>query len=127
MAEEKIMKKAAAGVKKEAATEAKKEVAAGDKDFKLWAALCYAIPILVPIIVLATEKKEDKKLQFHAWEGLILGVAWWLVSFVLSFVVIGLVCFPAGWLALLYLAYKVYNGEETVIPTVTEMAQKQVK
>ncbi|MBU0527281.1 DUF4870 domain-containing protein [Candidatus Micrarchaeota archaeon] len=127
MADEKIVKKAAAEVKKETTAEVKKAAATGNKDFKLWAALCYAIPILVPIIVLATEKKEDKKLQFHAWEGLILGVAWWVVSFVLSFVVIGLVCFPVGWLGLLYLAYKVYNGEETVIPTVTEMAKKQVK
>jgi uncharacterized membrane protein len=119
MADEKIVKKAATEVKKEAVT--------GNKDFKLWAALCYAIPILVPIIVLVTDKKEDKKLQFHAWEGLILGVAWWVVSFVLSFVLIGMVCFPVGWLGLLYLAYKVYNGEEIVIPTVTEMAKKQVK
>ncbi len=122
MAGGKPKKEAAAGKENPAATEK-----SGDKDYRLWAALCYAIPILVPIIVLATDKKNDKKLQFHAWQGLILGVGWWLVSFILSFVIIGMLCWPAGWLVFLLFAYKVYTGEELEISSVSEMARKQVK
>ncbi len=124
MAGGKPKKEAAAGKESPAAAE---KAEGGSKDYRLWAALCYAIPILVPIIVLATDKKNDKKLQFHAWQGLILGVGWWLVSFILSFVLIGMLCWPAGWLVFLLLAYKVYTGEELEISSVSEMARKQVK
>lgn len=103
------------------------EAGSGDKDFKLWAALCYIIPILVPIIVMLTDKKSDKKLMFHAWHGLVLAVVLYAISFVLSFVVIGIVCFPASWLLLLFIGYKAYTGEDFVVPTLTEFARKQVK
>ncbi|MEW6721975.1 MAG: hypothetical protein AB1324_01805 [Candidatus Micrarchaeota archaeon] len=101
--------------------------APSSSDGKLWAALCYAIPVVGSIIVLATDKKQDKTLQFHAWQGLILGLIWWLATFLLSWVLIGCIVGPLGWLVLLYFAYKVYNGGDVTLPSVTEMAKKQVK
>ncbi len=100
-----------------------------DKEYRLWAALCYALPVLVPLFIMVTEKKEDKKLLFHAWQGLILAIAVWAASFVVAVVTLGLgmLCFPVVYLGFLYLAYKAYQGEKIVLPTITEMAEKNVK
>lgn len=131
MAEEKMTEKPAAKPKPAEEKMNEKPTAQakplGDKDYRLWAALCYALPVLGSIIVMVTEKKENKKLLFHAWQSLILGIGWWIVTVVLSFVLIGVVCGPLGWLVFLVLAYKVYSGEELEIQTVSEMARNQMK
>ena len=100
-----------------------------DKDTRLWSALCYALPVLGTIIVLITDKKEDKKLLFHAWQSLFLGIVIWAAWFIGTLVTFGLLslCFPVVYLIFLFFAYKAYQGEEIKIPTLSEMAQKQVK
>ncbi len=106
---------------------AKTEARAGDKDYRLWAAICYVLPVLGGIIVLLTDKKNDKKLVFHAWQSLIAGIVLWLVTMVLSFVLIGCIVGPLGYLVMLFWAYKMYTGEEVLVPTISEYAKKQVK
>jgi uncharacterized membrane protein len=97
-------------------------------DSKLWAALCYALPILVPILVLVMEdKKKDKFILFHAYQALILGIVVWGINFILSFVVIGCITAVFGWLYMLYLGYRAYQGERFVLPTIGEYAEKQMK
>ncbi len=106
---------------------AKAEAPAGDKDYRLWAAICYVLPVLGAIIVLLTDKKNDKKLVFHAWQSLIAGIVLWAVTFVLSWVLIGCLVGPLGYLLMLFWAYKMYSGEEVEVPTISEYARKQVK
>jgi len=116
-----------AGMKTE--TEPAAKAAKGSSDNRIWSALCYVFPVLVSIIVMVTEKKKDKEVLFHAWQSLILGVGVWIAWFVVTIVTLGLasICFPVIYLGFLFLAYKAYMGERITIPTVSEMAQKQVK
>jgi len=106
---------------------AKAEAPAGDKDYRLWGAICYALPILGGVLVLVTDKKNDKKLVFHAWQSIIAGIVWWVLTAVLSMVLIGCVVGPLGWLLMLFWAYKMYTGGEVLVPTISEYAKKQVK
>ncbi|MFH0884386.1 MAG: hypothetical protein V1861_01615 [Candidatus Micrarchaeota archaeon] len=97
---------------------------------KVWAALCYVFPILMFILVYVMEdKKKDKFVLFHAWQSLLAGLAGWVVAMVLAVVTFGIggLCFPVVWLALLYFAYKAYQGERFVLPVVGEYAEKQMK
>lgn len=98
-------------------------------DTNLWNALCYIFPILGSIIVMITDKKENKTILFHAWQGLILGIGYFIASMVISIVTFGIgsLCAPLGWFVFLYFAYKVYTGDKLELPTVSEMARKQVK
>ena len=98
-----------------------------EKDYRLWGALCYVIPVIVGAIVLLTDKKEHKKLQFHAWQSIIAYVVVFAVSMLTSFVGIGCLIGPLGTLYLLFIAYKVYTEGDYVIPTISEYAEKQVK
>ena len=104
---------------------------------KLFGALCYIIGILVPLFVLFTEKKRDKFLLFHAWQSLIFTVAvivyiigLGILGMILGFVFPPLACivFPLWFLpflAVLFLAWKTYQGEKYMLPTIGEMANKQ--
>ncbi len=96
-------------------------------DSKLWAALCYVFPVLMGIIVLVTDKKNDKFVLFHAWQSSVTWVVLWIVLFVVSIVTfgIGFLCWPIAWLVSLYFAWKAYQGEKFVFPVVGGIAEQQ--
>ena len=95
-------------------------------DDKLWTALAFVFTPLVPIIILLMDdKKERPFIKFHNMPALLFGVAWYLVSTILSFAVIGLCMLPVGIILQLYWAYKAYQGEYVTIPLLTDFAQKQ--
>ncbi len=97
---------------------------------KLWAALCYVVPVLMFLIVYITEdKKKDKFIYFHAWQSLLLALGTWVVAMVVTVVTFGIggLCFPLLLLVYLYFAYKAYQGERFVLPVVGEYAEKQMK
>jgi uncharacterized membrane protein len=115
-------------------------------DNKLLAALGYIITVLIPLFVIFTEKKNDKFLAFHAWQSLILTIAWIIIyaiffgittaATVLTAVVggigglIGCLFFPLALVTLISFllpAWKAYNGEKYLLPVVGEFSQKQVK
>lgn len=97
-------------------------------DSKLWAALCWVFAPIVGIIVLVTDKKNDKFVLFHAYQSIVAAVGLWVVMMVVSVVTFGLgtLCFPIVWLAFLYFAYKAYQGEKFMLPVVGEFAEKQM-
>lgn len=122
-----------------------KPAPAASSDDNIFGALCYIIGVIVPLFVLFTEKKSNKFLAFHAWQSLMLSIAFFVIfvalgvmTMFLAFVpgvniIVGLVSmcgFPLIGLAvlifMLFLAYKAYQGEKFMVPTVGEMAQKQV-
>ena len=116
---------------------------ANGSDNKLLAALGYIITVLIPLFVIFTEKKNDKFLAFHAWQSLILSIAWTVIfvgfmgiTFVAGAVtgglgsLLGCLGFPLGLVALISFvlpAWKAYNGEKYMLPVVGEFAAKQVK
>lgn len=116
--------------KKEEKKEAAKPAASGGGgDSKLWAALCYVLPLLMGIVVLLTDKKNDKFVLFHAWQSILSSIGIWAVMFVFAFVTLGFgaVCMPVVWLGFLWLGYRAYQGERFLLPVFGEYAEKQMK
>lgn len=94
-------------------------------DAKLFSAISYAIWIIGPIITLITEKKNDAFAKHHAFQALFFQIVCWIVIFVTSFVLIGILLAPLLWLYTLYLAWRAYNGEKFMVPVVGNMASEQ--
>lgn len=96
------------------------------------AALSYAIPLIMGMVVLLTEK-ENKFVRFHAFQSIIFGICWIGVSAIASslyVVLIGLILAPlvtvAGVTLWFFLMWKAYNKEEYQLPYVGKIAHDQV-
>jgi uncharacterized membrane protein len=109
------------------------------RESRLWAALCYIIVVLIPLIILVTDKKRDRFVAFHAFQSIMLLAAAFVYSIVLSVLamvlesimpVLGLVLLPLYLLALyLFLAYawKAYRGQKPMFPMTGKYALKLAK
>lgn len=99
-----------------------------NSDSKLWAALCWVFAPIVGIIVLVTDKKNDKFVLFHAYQSIVAAIGLWVLMMVISVVTFGFgfICWPLVWLAFLFFAYKAYQGERFSLPVVGEFAEKQM-
>ena len=93
---------------------------------KLMAALSYPISIIVSVIILVSQSNKTRPFQkFHAIQSLIFWLVVIVIGTVLSFVVIGVFCFPIAWLASLFLAYKAYSGEYYELPVIANFMRNQ--
>ncbi len=95
-------------------------------DDKLWALLAYIFTPIIPIILLLLEGKKDRPfIKAHNMQALVLGVALWVINFVLSFVLIGL-CTSILTIGLcIYYGVRAYKGEIFEIPVVTNLVKGQ--
>ena len=97
-------------------------------DDKLWAALAY-LPFVGWIIAIVALLMDDKKsrpfIRLHSVQGLILGVVNGVVAGALSVVIVGICTGIAGYVYMLYVGYKAYQGETVTVPFVTEFIKKQ--
>jgi uncharacterized membrane protein len=90
-------------------------------DDKLWALLSWIFSPIVPIIVLLLEDKKQREfIKYNAIQALVLSVVGYVISAILSAVIVG--CFTG--LALLvyviYLAIQAYQGKWVKVPVVTD-------
>ncbi len=114
------------------------------EESRLWAALGYLLVILLPLIVLLTDKKKDRFMAFHAYQSLILCGAAVVLSIAISVVdfVVGLVMPKAIswlfglltmllWLAMLvlfvFMAYQAYSRNRFMLPIIGGMAEKAAR
>ncbi|MBT3239311.1 MAG: DUF4870 domain-containing protein [Chloroflexi bacterium] len=96
------------------------------QDDKLWAALSYVFSPIVPIILMLMEGKKDRPyIKKHYVQALVYGAILFVITFVTSFVLIGVCIGFGGWFYQLYLGYKAYQGEEVVIPFISDFVVKQ--
>jgi uncharacterized membrane protein len=93
-----------------------------NNDDKILAALCYLFPLIALVLFLMEDKKNNPNLRPHIAQALAMGV----LLFALSFIPI------IGWLAdlviaiyMILLAIKAYQGQEVVIPMVTDFVKNQ--
>lgn len=93
-----------------------------NNDDKILAALCYLFPLVALVLFLMEDKKNNPNLRPHIAQALAMGV----LLFALSFIPI------IGWLAglvlaiyMILLAIKAYQGQEVVIPMVTDFVKNQ--
>lgn len=114
------------------------------------AALCYLCWVLtplsfvIPIIVLATDYKNSRYMRYHAYNGLIWGLALLAVGVLLSVAIwfmtlvgipyiirmpLGMVRWalvPVALIVSILFAVKANNREDVKIPVITDLATKQV-
>ena len=96
------------------------------------AALAYAIPLIMGVVVLFSEK-ENRFVRFHAFQSIIFGIVWAGDSAIasnLTIVLIGFILSPivnvAGVILWFYLMWKAYNNQEYQLPFVGKIAHDQV-
>lgn len=97
-------------------------------DDRLWSALAYVFSPLVSIILLLMEDKKARPfIKYHAFQSLVLGILIWVIMMVLTVVTAGILSCLGFilWLAMLYWAYKAYQGEYVTVPVVTDFIKKQ--
>ncbi|HET89387.1 MAG TPA: DUF4870 domain-containing protein [Chloroflexi bacterium] len=94
------------------------------QDDKLWALLSWLLwPIAV--IVLLIDKKERPFIKYHAVQALVFGVVTYVISGILSTILIGCFLGLAVFVYMIYLAIKAYQGEWITIPFVTDFCKNQ--
>ena len=89
----------------------------------IMAALAYLLGFVSGIIIYLIEKdKPDKSrfVMFHAVQAIILGVVWFIISFV---PVIGQLVIFITWVIMMY---KAYAGEEYHLPVIGDYAEKNI-
>lgn len=95
-------------------------------DDKLWALLSWLLAPIVPIIVLLLEDKKARPfLKYNAIQALVVSGLGYVISSVLSVVLIG--CFTGlvvfGYTV--YLAIQSYQGNWVTVPVVTDFCKNQ--
>jgi len=95
-------------------------------DDKLWALLSWIFAPIVPIIVLLLEDKKVRPfIKYNAIQALVLSVVGYVVSSVLSFIVVGCFIGVAVLIYMIVLAIQSYQGKWVTIPVVTDFCKGQ--
>jgi uncharacterized protein len=95
-------------------------------DDKLWAMLAYIFTPIVPIIILLMADKKDRPfIKAHNAQALAWGVVLYVVSIILSFVVVGACIGGLGFLFGIFLGIKAYQGNYIKLPVITDFVKKQ--
>ncbi len=95
-------------------------------DDKLWALLSWIFAPLVPIIVLLLEDKKTRPfIKYNAIQALVVSVVGYIISSVLSFIIIGCFVGVAVLVYIIYLAIQSYQGKWVTIPVVTDFCKGQ--
>lgn len=95
------------------------------QDDKLWALLSWLIWIVALIALLMEDKKSRPFIRYNAVQSLALAVVGWVLSLVLSFIVIGCVIGVAWLVYVIILAIQSYQGKWVTIPFLTDFCKKQ--
>ncbi len=95
-------------------------------DDKLWALLSWIFSPIVPIIVLLLEDKKQRKfIKYNAIQALVVSVVGYVISAVLSAVIVGCFTGVALLIYIIYLAVQSYQGKWVTIPVVTDFCVQQ--
>jgi uncharacterized membrane protein len=95
-------------------------------DDKLWALLSWILAPIVPIIVLLLEDKKVRPfIKYNAIQALVVSVVGYIISSVLSFIIIGCFVGVAVLVYIIYLAIQSYQGKWVTIPVVTDFCKGQ--
>ena len=95
-------------------------------DDKLWALLSWIFSPFVPVIVLLLEDKKQRAfIKHNAIQALALSIVGYVISAVLSAVVIGCFTGLALLVYIIYLAIQSYQGKWVTVPVVTDFCVNQ--
>lgn len=95
-------------------------------DDKLWALLSWIFSPFVPVVVLLLEDKKQRAfIKYNAIQALALSIVGYVISAVLSAVVIGCFTGLALLVYIIYLAIQSYQGKWVTVPVVTDFCVNQ--
>ncbi len=94
-------------------------------DDKLWALLGWLFWPIAIIVLLLEDKKQRPFIKYHAIQALAVGVVGYVISGVLSFIVVGCVLWVLVLIYQIYLAIKAYQGEWVTVPGITDFCKNQ--
>jgi uncharacterized membrane protein len=95
------------------------------QDDKLWALLSWLIWPIALVALLMEDKKSRPFIRYNAVQSLALAVVSWVLSAVLSFIIIGCVIGVAWLVYVIILAIQSYQGKWVTIPFLTDFCKKQ--
>jgi uncharacterized membrane protein len=101
-----------------------------EENDKIIAAASYVLWILLGVIILVTDMKNKPFLRFHAYQSITFGLVLfgaWIVTSMLSFVIIGFCLMPFLLLAPFYPAYLAYTKGTFRLPLVTDLTYNLFK
>lgn len=101
-------------------------------------ALCYILTIITGILFLALEPyNRNPVVRFHAWQAILLFIAYIGAYIVVFFLVWMLPWFISGLLSMLlwfgflvawvFLMWQAYNGKKVVLPLIGQIAESQAR
>jgi uncharacterized membrane protein len=94
-------------------------------DDKLWALLSWLFWPIAVIVLLLEDKKQRPFIKYHAVQALAVGVVGYVISGVLSVIVVGCVLWFVVLIYQIYLAVKSYQGEWVEVPVITDFCKNQ--
>jgi uncharacterized membrane protein len=95
------------------------------QDDKLWALLSWLFWPIAVIVLLLEDKKQRPFIKYHAVQALAVGVVGYLLSGLLSAIVVGCFIGVALLIYTIYLAIQAYQGQWVVVPFVTDFCKNQ--
>jgi uncharacterized membrane protein len=87
------------------------------------ALLCYLGGWITGLIFVLIEK-ENSFVRFHAWQSIIVSVAMVVLSFI---PLVNLFIWVIGFILLIFLMFKAYQGQMFKLPVIGDFAEKQAK
>ncbi|MGE5222842.1 MAG: DUF4870 domain-containing protein [Omnitrophica WOR_2 bacterium] len=95
-------------------------------DDKLWALLAYVLAPFVSVIILLMEDKKNRPwLKAHAMQALVVGVINLLIGMFLGWLIFPLCLNLIIEIVMIYWGLQAYNGNQVVIPVVTDFVKQQ--
>jgi uncharacterized protein len=95
-------------------------------DDKLWALLTYIFTPIVPVILLLMEDKKNRPfIRAHNAQALAWGIILYVLTFILTFVVIGPCVGLVGFVINIYWGIQAYQGKYVTIPLITNFVKQQ--
>ncbi len=95
------------------------------QDDKLWALFSWLIWIVALIALLMGDKRSRPFIRYNAVQSLALAVVGWVLSLVLSAILVGCVIGVAWLVYVIILAIQSYQGRWVTIPFLTDFCKKQ--
>lgn len=98
------------------------------EDNRAFFIIAYVLEFITGIIVLLIKGNEDKRLRLHSFQAIFLGVIAIVIAVLLGWIpFVNILADLAGlfiWLYGLYIGFEAYNGNDIVIPYITEYAKR---
>lgn len=92
--------------------------------------ICYLFGFISGLILFLMEK-ENRFVRFHAMQSIVMSVAIFIISFVMTLIpiigwIVGLLIAPLSFVLWIFMMFKAYQGEWYKLPWVGDFSEQQI-